>query len=87
MRLTRRKEQRPHGTGSAVDSDLVDGFDLLTRHADGLEVTLYWSRSSGRTWVEAVNRDTAERLTFETAPWKALDTFYDPFGQFFSDAA
>jgi hypothetical protein len=89
MRITRRKEQEEmFGKGSVVaDPELRDGLDLIVRYVDGLEVTLYWSRASGRTWVEAVNRETGERLLFDTAPAKALDVFYDSFRYFFSDAA
>ena len=89
MGLKRRNkpEQGPHGLGSAVGQDFTDGLDLLVRHTDDLEVTLYWSRSSGRTWVEAVNSETDERLAIVTAPSRALDVFYDSFEYFFSDAA
>jgi hypothetical protein len=85
MRFGRRRE--PVETLRPREPEVDDGLDLLMREVDGVEVTLFWSRSSGRTWIEAVNRYTDERLRFETAPARVLDVFYDSFAYFFSDAA
>jgi hypothetical protein len=81
MRFGKRSRKRTLEVGAS------DGLDLLVREADGVEVTLFWSRSSGRTWIEAVNRLTDERLVFETAPGRVLEVFYDSFAYFFAHPA
>jgi hypothetical protein len=81
MRFGWRRSPEPLEVGAN------DGLDLLVREVDGVEVTLFWSRSSGKTWIEAVNRFTDERLVFETAPARVLEVFYDSFAYFFPNAA
>jgi len=65
----------------------TDGLDLLVRDDDGFKVTLFWSPSSDRTWVDVHDPDTGERLMFDAAPAKALEAFYDSFAYFFVDVA
>ena len=81
--LTRRKDRQPRHLMAVPNAAPLASVDLLEHHADGIHVTLYWSRSSGRTWVEAVSRDTDERLYLETGPAKVLDVFYDSSAHFF----
>jgi len=57
----------------------VDGLDLAVRQSDGVEVALYWSRSSGRTWIDARDLFTDARLVLETIPDRALDAYYDSY--------
>jgi hypothetical protein len=61
----------------------TDGLDLLVRDDDGFEMTLFWSPSTERTWIDVHRPDTGVRLMFEAAPARALDAFYDSFAYFF----
>jgi hypothetical protein len=61
-----------------------DGLDLAVRQSDGAEVSLFWSRSSGRTWIEVRDIVTGFRLVLETLPEKALEAYYDSYAYFVS---
>ena len=66
------------------DSFPGDGLDLAVRQSDGAEVSLFWSRSSGRTWIEVRDVVTGFRLVLETLPEKALEAYYDSYAYFVS---
>jgi len=53
--------------------------DLAARVADGLEVTLFWNRRSGRLWVDVLHLHTGESFSVEAPPAEALDAYYHPF--------
>ena len=53
--------------------------ELAERIGDGLEVTLFWNRRSGRLWVDVLHVATGESLRIEASPASALDVYYHPF--------
>jgi hypothetical protein len=53
--------------------------ELAHRVTGGLEITLYWNASDGKTGVEVWQPATEELLFFEVARERALDAFYHPF--------
>jgi hypothetical protein len=80
-------ESRLPRVDPAADALPGDGLDLAVRHSEGLEVILYWSRSSGRTWIDVFQFETGKRLLVETVPATVLDAFYDSFAYLLSRAA
>jgi len=55
------------------------GVELAIRKGDGLEVTLLWSRASGRVWVVVVHTFTGESFRIEADPANALEVYRHPF--------
>jgi len=53
--------------------------ELADRESDGLEVTLLWSRSSGRVKVAVSDSKLGERFELEVARADALAAFHHPF--------
>ena len=53
--------------------------ELDSRQGDGLEVSLYWNRRSGRVWVDVSHVHTGESFTVEADPARALEVFNHPF--------
>jgi hypothetical protein len=53
--------------------------ELAARAIDGLEVTLLWSRSSGRVKVAVDDLRLGHRIAFDVKPGDALAAFHHPF--------
>jgi hypothetical protein len=53
--------------------------ELADRANDGLEVTLLWSRSSGRVKVAVSDSKLGDRFELHVAHADALAAFYHPF--------
>ena len=53
--------------------------ELADRANDGLEVTLLWSRSSGRVKVAVSDSKLGDRFELHVARADALAAFYHPF--------
>jgi hypothetical protein len=56
-----------------------DWQELAGRANDGLEVSLLWSRSSGRLKVEVADAKLGDQFEFEVADADGLSAFYHPF--------
>lgn len=54
-------------------------IDLATRESDALEVTLLWSRASGRVKVAVADARLDESFELHVAGADALSAFYHPF--------
>ena len=53
--------------------------ELAHRSADGIEVSLHWSKVSNRVTIELTDRRLGTRLGFEVAGSRALDAFHHPY--------
>jgi hypothetical protein len=53
--------------------------ELAVRENDGLAVSLFWSKATGRTRVLVVDQMFKAELHVEVPPACALDAFYHPF--------
>jgi hypothetical protein len=53
--------------------------ELDSRQGDGLEVSLYWNRRSGRVWVDVCHVHSGESFTVDADPARALEVFQHPF--------
>jgi hypothetical protein len=53
--------------------------ELADRQSPDVDVTLMWSRRSGRVWVDVTNRRNGRVARIFAAPAKALDVFNHPF--------
>ena len=53
--------------------------ELAQRQNDGIEVSLFWSRSNGSVSVEVRHLATEEIFELDVDPALALDAFYHPF--------
>jgi hypothetical protein len=53
--------------------------ELAHRSTDGIEVSLFWSKSGNRITIELIDNRIDERLEFEVANDKALDAFRHPY--------
>ena len=53
--------------------------ELAQRQNDGIEVSLFWSRSNGSVSVEVRHVATDETFELDVDPACALDAFYHPF--------
>ena len=53
--------------------------ELADRANDGLEVTLFWSRTSGRVKVAVSDSKLGDRFELDVASADALAAFYHPF--------
>jgi hypothetical protein len=63
-------------TPSAI---IEEAIELATRASDGVEVSLFWERGTGRTWVDVTVPSTGEHFTVEAMPARALDVFHHPY--------
>jgi hypothetical protein len=53
--------------------------ELAVRENDGLAVSLFWSKATGRTQVVVVDQMFEAELHVDVPPACALDAFYHPF--------
>ncbi len=53
--------------------------ELASREADGIVVSLLWSRAGNRVKVVAADTRTERQFEFAVAPARALDAFRHPF--------
>jgi hypothetical protein len=53
--------------------------DLADRPSTDVDVTLMWSRRSGRVWVDVTSRRNGHVARIFAAPARALDVFNHPF--------
>ncbi|HUA07487.1 MAG TPA: hypothetical protein VMB27_26530 [Solirubrobacteraceae bacterium] len=58
---------------------LTDRRELAHRANDGLEVTLFWSKSSNRVTLEVFDSRSGQRLEFDVDGYAALDAFKHPY--------
>jgi len=57
----------------------TDRRELARRTNDGIEVALFWSKSSNRVTVAILDTRTEEALEFEVDGNAALDAFSHPY--------
>jgi hypothetical protein len=53
--------------------------ELASREADGIVVSLLWSRAGNRVKVVVADTRTERQFEFAVAPARALDAFRHPF--------
>jgi hypothetical protein len=53
--------------------------ELACREADGIVVSLLWSRAGNRVKVVVADTRTRRQFEFAVAPDRALDAFHHPF--------
>jgi hypothetical protein len=53
--------------------------ELAVRENDGLAVSLFWSKATGRTRVVVIDQMFRAELHLDVPPACALDAFYHPF--------
>ena len=53
--------------------------ELASREADGMVVSLLWSRNGNRVKVVVADTRTQRQFEFDVAPARALDAFRHPF--------
>jgi hypothetical protein len=53
--------------------------ELASREADGIVVSLLWSRTGNRVKVVVADTRTQRHFAFAAAPARALDAFRHPF--------
>jgi hypothetical protein len=53
--------------------------ELARRTSNGVEVSLYWSKSSNGVTVEVVDTHMRERFELHVDPSRALDAFHHPY--------
>ena len=53
--------------------------ELADRRSDDLIVALFWSRISGRVWVNVTHRRSGRTGRIDASPANALDVFEHPF--------
>jgi len=53
--------------------------ELAVRENDGLAVSLFWSKATGRTRVVVIDQLFKAELQVDVPPACALDAFYHPF--------
>jgi hypothetical protein len=54
-------------------------IELAHRRGDGIDVTLWWSRSDNTVFVEVLHFATESAFELDVDPARALDAFYHPF--------
>jgi hypothetical protein len=67
-----------HGDGS-MNTQHESWSELASREADGIAVSLIWSRASNRVKVVVTDSRTQRQFEFAVAPARALDAFRHPF--------
>jgi hypothetical protein len=65
--------------GTAVAAATRTRQELAHRASNGIEVSLFWTRSTNRVSVEVFDARTDERFEFEAAGSDALDAFNHPY--------
>jgi hypothetical protein len=53
--------------------------ELADRRSDTCDVSLFWSRRSGRVWVRVVDRVSGTSSRIDARPGNALEVFRHPF--------
>jgi len=53
--------------------------ELAHRVSDGIEVTLYWAKSSGSVVVEVIDHGSEQIFEIEVPSERALDAFHHPY--------
>ena len=53
--------------------------ELAHRTSNGLDVTLLWSRATGRLLVAVADARTDESFTLDAPRHRALDVYHHPF--------
>jgi len=53
--------------------------ELAHRVGNGIEVTLFWSKSTNRITLEVLDSRSGERLDFDVDGYAALDAFKHPY--------
>jgi hypothetical protein len=61
--------------------------ELAHRTSNGIEVSLLWSRRTGRLVVAVNDTSSAESFTVDAPSDRALDVYHHPFAYRFRDAA
>jgi hypothetical protein len=56
-----------------------DVVELADRRSDLCDVTLFWSRRTGRLWVRVVDRFSGRASRIDASPANAMDVFRHPF--------
>jgi hypothetical protein len=63
---------------TAPEPQHLTATELAERKGDGLEVSLWWDRLTGRIWVH-VHERSGRSWAVPADPEQALDVFYHPF--------
>jgi len=58
---------------------LTDRRELAHRASNGIEVTLFWSKSTDRITLEVLDSRSGQRLDFDVDGYAALDAFKHPY--------
>ena len=58
---------------------LTERRELAHRTSDGVDVTLFWSKASGRVTISVFHARSATALEFEVDGADALDAFNHPY--------
>ena len=61
---------------TAADGDWIE---LATRAGDGLEISLYWSKSADRVKIAVTDAELFDEFETDVANADALAAFYHPF--------
>ena len=56
-----------------------DRRELAHRTADGIEVSLFWRKSTNRVTIELLDANLDESLEFTVTGGNALDAVYHPY--------
>lgn len=60
-------------------TELTERRELAHRTDDGIDVTLFWSKASGRVAISVFHERSATTLEFEVDGAEALDAFNHPY--------
>jgi hypothetical protein len=69
---------RPSATAENL-AEPTERRELAHRVADGIEVTLFWSKPTNATSVEVLDTRSGNRLAFGVRNHAALDAFRHPY--------
>jgi hypothetical protein len=58
---------------------LTERRELAHRSIDGIEVTLFWSKSTNMVTLEVLDSRSEEKLEFDVDSHTALDAFNHPY--------
>jgi hypothetical protein len=56
-----------------------DVVELADRRSETCDVTLFWSRRSGRVWVRVIDRLSGRSSRIDASPADAMEVFRHPF--------
>ena len=57
----------------------TDNRELDQRSADGIDVTLFWNRTTNRVWVAVADGRRGHGFELDVDPSDALDAFRHPY--------